>query len=54
MDLIDYLKYTKEKYLEKKLKKEKSKEHDDDDSTIDEIEEAINKIIRINKIEMRE
>ena len=51
MDLVAYLKYSKEKYLEKKAKKEKNKENDDDDPTIDEIEEAINKIFEINKIE---
>ena len=51
MDLIAYLKYSKEKYLEKKTKREKNKEDNDDDSTIDEIEEAINKIFKINKIE---
>ena len=37
MDLIAYFKYSKEKYLEKKAKREKNKEDNDDNSTIDEI-----------------
>ena len=56
MDLIAYLRYSKEKYQETKIKKEKNKENceNDEESTIDEIDEAINKILKINTIEEEE
>ena len=54
MDLIDYLKYSKGKFLEKKKLVKDKNNYDEEVSTINEIDEAINKIFQINSIEEEE